>query len=412
MCRSTSGPCCAISRLTPDLSGPCVAIVALAADKDAEGFVAELAGRASTIVFTDLPGSSRGRSPVELKALAESLGLVERGRAGRKTSAEARARTGSPSQRLAPRHRLALSRRGVAPGDRRGGPNAGKRRRAPASSAATAGPADGAQFPAHGEGAVGAVDRLRLLGLSSRTGGRPRRHARGRGRARGHADGQRQVASLPASCDRPRRPHLGGFAADRADARPGRPIARGRRRGGEPQFLLRSRRTPEGRARPRRAFAEASLYRARAAVARRHDRRLEEGSRSIFSPSTRRIASRNGATISAPNICACARSRKRLPGVQMIAVTATADEPTRAEIAEKLFVRPPTGFRALVRSPEPVSGHAAESGRHPPAPRPARGSPGRNGHRLLRVTAPDGGARGRIHARRPARAPLSRRARS
>jgi dihydrofolate synthase / folylpolyglutamate synthase len=62
--------------LTTDLSGPCVAIVALAADKDAEGFVAELAKRASTIVFTDLPGSSRGRSPVELKALAESLGLV------------------------------------------------------------------------------------------------------------------------------------------------------------------------------------------------------------------------------------------------------------------------------------------------------------------------------------------------
>ena len=62
--------------LDPDLSGPCVAIVALAADKDAHGFVAELAGRASTILFTDVPGSSRGRSPVELKALAELLGLV------------------------------------------------------------------------------------------------------------------------------------------------------------------------------------------------------------------------------------------------------------------------------------------------------------------------------------------------
>jgi dihydrofolate synthase/folylpolyglutamate synthase len=61
---------------TTDLSGPCVAIVALAADKDAEGFVAELRGRASTIVFTDVPGSSRGRSPVELRAIAESLGLV------------------------------------------------------------------------------------------------------------------------------------------------------------------------------------------------------------------------------------------------------------------------------------------------------------------------------------------------
>jgi dihydrofolate synthase / folylpolyglutamate synthase len=62
--------------LTPDLSGPCVAIVALAADKDAEGFVAELGKRASIIVFTDLPGSSRGRSPAELHALAGSLGLA------------------------------------------------------------------------------------------------------------------------------------------------------------------------------------------------------------------------------------------------------------------------------------------------------------------------------------------------
>jgi dihydrofolate synthase / folylpolyglutamate synthase len=62
--------------LDPDLSGPGVAIVALAADKDAEGFVAELAGRASAAIFTDLPGSSRGRSPVELRALAEALGLV------------------------------------------------------------------------------------------------------------------------------------------------------------------------------------------------------------------------------------------------------------------------------------------------------------------------------------------------
>ena len=61
--------------LTPDLAGPCVAIVALAGDKDAEGFVAELGERASTIIFTDLPGSSRGRAPAELHALAASLGL-------------------------------------------------------------------------------------------------------------------------------------------------------------------------------------------------------------------------------------------------------------------------------------------------------------------------------------------------
>jgi dihydrofolate synthase / folylpolyglutamate synthase len=61
--------------LSPDLAGPCVAVVALAADKDANGFLAALGKRASTIVITDLPGSSRGRSPVELQALAASLGL-------------------------------------------------------------------------------------------------------------------------------------------------------------------------------------------------------------------------------------------------------------------------------------------------------------------------------------------------
>src|SRR6202046_3718469 len=59
--------------LNGDLSGPCVAIVALAADKDAAGFVAELGGRASTVLFCDLPGSSRGRPPVELQAVSGVL---------------------------------------------------------------------------------------------------------------------------------------------------------------------------------------------------------------------------------------------------------------------------------------------------------------------------------------------------
>ena len=59
----------------PELSMPCVAVVALAVDKDAKGFIAALGARASAIVFTDLPGSSRGRAPAELQALAASLGL-------------------------------------------------------------------------------------------------------------------------------------------------------------------------------------------------------------------------------------------------------------------------------------------------------------------------------------------------
>jgi dihydrofolate synthase/folylpolyglutamate synthase len=60
----------------PDISGACVAVVALAADKDAKGFVAELGRRAAALVFTDLPGSSRGRSPVDLHSLAASLGVA------------------------------------------------------------------------------------------------------------------------------------------------------------------------------------------------------------------------------------------------------------------------------------------------------------------------------------------------
>ena len=61
--------------LAPDLACPCVALVALAADKDAAGFVAELGRKTSHIVFTELPSSNRGRSATELAALASSLGL-------------------------------------------------------------------------------------------------------------------------------------------------------------------------------------------------------------------------------------------------------------------------------------------------------------------------------------------------
>jgi dihydrofolate synthase / folylpolyglutamate synthase len=60
----------------PDLAGSCIAVVALAADKDAAGFLRELAGRASAIVLTDLPSASRGRSAGELQAIAASLGLT------------------------------------------------------------------------------------------------------------------------------------------------------------------------------------------------------------------------------------------------------------------------------------------------------------------------------------------------
>ena len=101
-----------------------------------------------------------------------------------------------------------------------------------------------------------------------------------------------------------------------------------------------------------------------------------------------------------------------LPGVQMIAVTATADAPTRDEIAEKLFVRRPRVFVRSFDRPNLFLAMRPKADATRQLLDRLDGSPGRSGHRLLLVAAPDGGARGRIHARRPARAPLSRRARS
>ena len=60
----------------PDLAGPCVAVVALARDKDATGFLAELGRRATTIVCTSVPSATRGRPAEELQAIAASLGIA------------------------------------------------------------------------------------------------------------------------------------------------------------------------------------------------------------------------------------------------------------------------------------------------------------------------------------------------
>jgi len=59
-----------------DLAGPCVAVVALAADKDAAGFLAELKKRASAAVFTELPSATRRRSPDDLRDIAARQGLA------------------------------------------------------------------------------------------------------------------------------------------------------------------------------------------------------------------------------------------------------------------------------------------------------------------------------------------------
>ena len=59
----------------PVLGGRCVAVVALARDKDAANFLAELGRRAARIVCTNVPSTTRGRPAAELVAVATSLGL-------------------------------------------------------------------------------------------------------------------------------------------------------------------------------------------------------------------------------------------------------------------------------------------------------------------------------------------------
>lgn len=59
----------------PDLAGPCVAVVALARDKDADGFLGELARRAAAIVCTTVPSATRSRPASELQTIAAALGI-------------------------------------------------------------------------------------------------------------------------------------------------------------------------------------------------------------------------------------------------------------------------------------------------------------------------------------------------
>ena len=59
----------------PEFAGSGVAVVALAADKDAEGFLTELRKRVSMALFTELPSTNRGRPAAELRRLAQTLGL-------------------------------------------------------------------------------------------------------------------------------------------------------------------------------------------------------------------------------------------------------------------------------------------------------------------------------------------------
>ncbi len=100
----------------PDLGGPCVAVVALARDKDADGFLAELAARAATIVCTTVPSATRGRPALELQSIAASLGIAAE--VGARPEARVRPRDGARRalRRVAARDGVALPGGRVAGG--------------------------------------------------------------------------------------------------------------------------------------------------------------------------------------------------------------------------------------------------------------------------------------------------------
>ena len=86
----------------------------------------------------------------------------------------------------------------------------------------------------------------------------------------------------------------------------------------------------------RRGRARPALRRPGAAAQQRLPRLARPACRSRCSRSTRRTACRNGATTSARTISSSRCCTQRWPAVPRIALTATADPPTRREIAAKL----------------------------------------------------------------------------
>ena len=162
---------------------------------------------------------------------------------------------------------------------------------------------------------------------------------------------------------------------------------------------------------PRRR-ARPALRGARARLERELPQPAAGDRRCRCSRSTRRIASANGGMISAPTIACCARCSMRFPDVPRLALTATADAHTRADILQQLGIAARRADRRGLRPAQyPLHDHAARRRRRSSSRRFIADQPGAG-----IVYAPTRDATERLAAQlgraRPLDARLSCRARS
>ena len=149
-----------------------------------------------------------------------------------------------------------------------------------------------------------------------------------------------------------RRTRPGGLAADRADGGPGRGAAAVRRGRRPPGQLHRSRRARRHLAPDRRRSARPALPVARRADAGRRCWSASATGSWRWSPSTRPIASASGATTSGPSTAPWADWPRSSAHVPRLAVTATADARTRADIRSQLRIEDAREFVDSFARPE------------------------------------------------------------